>query len=131
MTDSYKYLGCDENIAYRGTLNKEKVIKEYLNRVRKIWSSELHGKKKIITHNTYAVPVLILTFGILNWTKDEVEAIDVKTRKILTMSGNFHRNSSVPCLYANRSDGGRGMTSVFDMFVSRIISTAKHLNVDE
>ena len=79
-----------------------------------------------MAHNTFAVPVLILTFGILDWTKDEVGAIDVKTRKILTMTGNFHRNSSVPRLYTNRADGGRGLTSVYNMFVSRIISTAKH-----
>ena len=39
--DSYKYLGIDENIIYNGPLNKEKVSQEYLNRVRKIWSSEL------------------------------------------------------------------------------------------
>ena len=33
--DSYKYLGIDENITYNGPLNKEKVSKEYLNRVGK------------------------------------------------------------------------------------------------
>ena len=36
--DSYKYLGIDENITYNGPINKEKVSKEYLNRVREIWS---------------------------------------------------------------------------------------------
>ena len=37
---SYKYLGID------GPLNKEKVSKEYFNRVQKIWSSELTDFKQ-------------------------------------------------------------------------------------
>ena len=39
--ESYKYLGQDEDISYKGELNKEKVMKEYYRRVRKIWKSEL------------------------------------------------------------------------------------------
>ena len=32
----YKYLGQDENIGYNDVLNKERVIKEYIKRIRKI-----------------------------------------------------------------------------------------------
>ena len=32
-TDSYKYLGADEVVAYRGTLNKDRVVKEYIKRI--------------------------------------------------------------------------------------------------
>ena len=42
--DSYTYLGCDEDISYKGDLNKERVKKEYFNRVRKIWKSELYSR---------------------------------------------------------------------------------------
>ena len=125
--DSYKYLGCDEDIAYRGNLNKERVTKEYFNRVRKIWKSELYSKNKIIAHNIFAIPIFTLTFGVLNWTKDEIQQIDVKTRKILTYTGNYHKNSSVDRLYTKREDGGRGLISIFDVFVTRIIATAEHL----
>ena len=34
--DSYKYLGMDEDLAYPGELNKERVQKEYFRRVKKI-----------------------------------------------------------------------------------------------
>ena len=34
--DTYKYLGIDENISYVGTVNKERVMKEYLAREKKI-----------------------------------------------------------------------------------------------
>ena len=42
--ESYKYLGQDEDISYKGELNKERVVKEYYRRVRKIWKSELYSK---------------------------------------------------------------------------------------
>ena len=29
--DSYRYLGQDENVAYEGTINKERISKEYLS----------------------------------------------------------------------------------------------------
>ena len=93
--ESYKYLGQDENISYVRPVNKERVIKEYKSRVRKICKSELSSHNKYIAHNTFAVPVLIPTFGLLNWTIQEIEDIDISTRKILCMTGNFHRNSNI------------------------------------
>ena len=39
--DNYRYLGICENIAYSGPIDKTRVLKEYLNRTRKIWKSEL------------------------------------------------------------------------------------------
>ena len=127
MNESYKYLGQDEDISFKGALNKERVTKEYYRRVRKVWNSELYCRNKITAHNTFAVPVLVPTFGILDWTKKEVEDIDIKTRKMLTQGGNFHRNSSVDRLYSSRKEGGRGLSSVSDIFISRIVSISEHL----
>ena len=127
--DSYKYLGMDEDIRFQGKLNKENVTKEYYRRVRKIWKSELYSRNKALAYNCFAIPVLTPTFGILEWTKEEVHQIDVKTRKILTLTGNFHRNSSVDRLYTRRDQGGRGLNSVFDVFLARIISLARHIDV--
>ena len=125
--ESYKYLGCDEDIGYVGNLNKERVKKEYFNRVRKIWKSELLSRNKVMAHNIFAVPLFTLTFGILDWTKEEVNNIDTRTRKILTCTGNCHKNSSADRLYTKHEVGGRGLNSIFDVFVSRMISTAEHL----
>ena len=127
--DSYKYLGMDEDIQYQGKLNKDKVAKEYYRRVRKIWSSELYSKNKTHAYNSFAIPILTPTFGILEWTNEEVHQIDVKTREILTFTGNFHRNSSVDKLYTPRDKGGRGLSSAFDVFLARIISLARHIDV--
>ena len=63
----------------------------------------------------------------LDWTKKEVDDIDIKTRKMLTQGGNLHRNSSVDRLYSPREEGGRGLSSIVDIFVTMRVSIAEHL----
>ena len=103
------------------------MLKEYFRRIRKIWNSELYAGNKSTAHNTFAIPVVTPTFGILNWTKDELSDIDVKTRKILTATGNFHVNSDVDRLYTHRQKGGRGLNSLVDIYIARVISISNHL----
>ena len=81
--NTYKHLGIDRNISYAGTVNKERVMKEYLIRVKKIWKSELSSFNKVITHNTFDIPVLTTTIGIRDKRDKikEIKEIDVKTRK--------------------------------------------------
>ena len=125
--DTYKYLGIDENISYHGPINKERVSKEYFTRTRKIWSSELSAYNKVIAHNAFAVPVLIPTIGVLDWTIGEIKEIDIKTRKILTLIRNFHANSDVDHLYMQKSFAGRGLSQVQSSYERRIIATRQHL----
>ena len=91
--ECYKYLGQDKNIDYNDVLNKEKVIKEYIKRILKIWPSELYTNIKVIAHNTFAISVLTPTFGTIKWTKEELEQMDLKTRKFSSCNGSFHVNS--------------------------------------
>ena len=65
-------------------MNKEKVMKEYLNRVKKIWQSEHSSFNKVIAHNTFVIPVFTNTVRIIDWTIEEIKEIDAGTRKQLT-----------------------------------------------
>ena len=125
---SYRYLGQDGNTAYEGTINKERDSKEYLSRVKKIWSSELSAFNKTIAHNAFATPVITPTMGILDWTIQEIKDTDIRTRKILSVTGNFHPNSDVDRLYIGRNIGGRGLRSCQRLFESRIIALKQHLH---
>ena len=49
--DTNKYLGQDEDIGFKGKLNKQRVI-------RKIWNSELCSQNKVTAHIIFAIPVL-------------------------------------------------------------------------
>ena len=87
----------DEDIGLKKELNKQQITKEYLRRVRQIWNSELYSCNKIHVHNIFAIPILTPTFGILEWTKQELEDLDIKTRKILRACASFHINSDIDC----------------------------------
>ena len=126
--ESYRYLGQDENGAYERTINKERVSKEYLSRVKKIWSSELSAFNKTIAHNAFATPVITPKTGILDWTIQEIKDIDTRTRKILSVTGNFHPNSDVDLLYIGRNIGGRGLRSCQRLFECQIVALKQHLH---
>ena len=126
--DNYKYLGTDESVGFDGPLNKERVIKEYRRRVNRIWRSELNAINKSIAHNSFAVPFITPTTGVLNWTKEEIRRLDVTTRKLLTTNGLFHQSSDMNRLYAKRKQGGRGLKSTEDLYECRSISLMEHLS---
>ena len=109
--ESYRYLGQDKNYAYEGVINKERVSEEYLFRVKKIWSSDLSAFNKTIAHNAFETPVITPAIGILDWTIQEIKDIDIRTRKILSVTGNFDPSSDVDRLYIRRNIGGRGLRS--------------------
>jgi len=50
--------------------------------------------------------------GILSWRVHELNSLDRKTRKIMTMHGAFHPKSDVDRLYLTRREGGRGLISM-------------------
>ena len=81
--DSCKYLGQKEIIGCVGPLNKAFVTAEYKKYVQKIWSSKLSAYNKHIADNVFALPVLTPTFGIICWTIQEIENLDIITRKII------------------------------------------------
>ena len=43
--------------------------------------------------------MLTPTFGITQGTKEELVQLDIKTRKLLTIGGSFHKNSDIDRLY--------------------------------
>ena len=120
-------MGIDESIGIEGPLNKQRVIKEYKTRVKKIWGSELNGYNKAIARNAFAVPVVTPTIGILKWTKKEINDLDIATRKITTMTGGSHRASDIDRLYVERKKGGRGLRSIEDMYEIRMVELMEHL----
>jgi len=76
--------------------------------------SKLYARNLMMAINVWAVSVVRYSAGILDWTKLELAQMDVKTRKILTMNGIFHKKGNVDRLYLKRNEGGRGLMSVED-----------------
>ena len=78
---------------------KEKVGKEYKRRVRKILETKLNGGNIIKAINTWAIPMLRYSASFLDWTISELQEMDRRTRKLMTMHNALHPRSNVDRLY--------------------------------
>ena len=49
--------------------------------------------------------------GTIKWNKEELQEIDRKSRKIMTMNKKLHPRSNVARIYVPRKKGGKGLIS--------------------
>ena len=83
---------------------KNKFRNEYFRRTKLVLKSKLNGKNKIMTLNTWAVSIFRYGAGILKWNKNEVQEMDRKTRKLMTMNKELHPRSDFARLYVSRKN---------------------------
>ena len=110
----YKYLGILEAEDIMHNEMKEKIKKEYYWRVRQLTSSKPNGGNTIRAINSRAVSLVRYSAGILKWTKDELKAMDRKTRNIMAMNRMYHTQSDTNRLSIPRMEGGRELLSIAD-----------------
>ena len=106
-------------------------MKEYTNRVQKIWSAKLSDHNKVTEYNSFVARIITTFVEVINWTTDDIKQINIKTRKILTIAENFHPNSDTDKLYAYKKSGGRGLHLIKFMFESRLVALRQHLTHSE
>ena len=56
-------------------------------------------RNKIIAINTWVVSLMLYGAGIVKWTKNELDEIDRKSRKVLTLNKELHPRNDVDRLY--------------------------------
>ncbi|XP_074035582.1 uncharacterized protein [Leptinotarsa decemlineata] len=71
-----------------------------------------------------AVPILLYSFGVVKWTREELYQLDVRTRKMMHLYRSLHPKSSVPRLYFPRQQGGRGLLSLECLHDRMVLDTA-------
>ncbi|KAI5704691.1 hypothetical protein M8J75_007947 [Diaphorina citri] len=130
-SELYKYLGMEESEEVDHKAMKTKIMQQYYKRVRKILQSQLTGRNKFTAITTIAVPVLTYSFGILTWTMAEIQAIDRKTRKLLTLNNLHNPNADVDRLYIPRVRGGRGLTNIEQTYKLSIIGLGEYIERKE
>ena len=95
----YKYFGILEADGIKHEEMKDQATKEYVRRLRTILKSKLNGGNIISAINSRAVSIIRYGAGIIGWTKAELQALDTKTRKMLTMYGAHHPKADVDRMY--------------------------------
>ena len=110
--EQYKYLGYlqDRDLDHKGA--KEKATDTYLQRIRALLRSKLSGRNMAKAINTYATSSITYSFGVIKWTKTELDAINIKTRVEFRKHRAHHPKSSIEKFHLPRRLGGRGIPDV-------------------
>jgi hypothetical protein len=99
---------------------KEKLKKEYLRRLSVVLYTVLSAKNKIQAIGSLAVLVLRYDFQIVNWRPEELQKLERKTRKLLTVHGQHHPKADVGRLYVPRKQEGKGMMQSEEAYAAEI-----------
>lgn len=117
--DTYKYLGIKQSRLIEQSETKDRLLTEYLDRVRRVTRTKLLGKNMVKAINTYAIPLLAYSFGVIDWTDTDIRGIQRKTSRILTNARLHHPKSAVERLTLPRSEGGRGITDIRSLLLEQ------------
>ena len=74
-----------------------------------------------------ATPVLSYGFGIIDWPQIEIDELDVKTRKILSIHKVLYRNQCMERVYLPRREGGMGLIEINDTYRNTILNLDYYL----
>ena len=96
---------------------KRSVKTEYFKSVRSTLKSKLNAGNVFQAINIWDAP---------NEEKEELQLMDRKTRKLITVYGGLHRLPYTDRLYIPTSDGGRVLVSVKDCVKEEKCSQAKY-----
>ena len=116
--ETYKYLGVLEADEVMVNEINDKVKKEYYKKVRNVLETKLNSGN---VFKAVSVPVVRYSEAFIRWSRLQLEEVDRRSRKLLTMHNGFHLKSNVDWLYLSRSEGGRGYIGVQDIVETAIL----------
>ena len=102
-----------------------------MRKSEKYTKSKLNGGNIISAINSRAVSIVRYGAGIISWTKMELEELDRRTRKLMTMYGAHHPKADVDRLYLQRCEGGRGLLGLEDCVQVEVHSLEKYLSTSK
>ena len=73
-----------------------------------VLKSGFNARNKISAINKLAVPVVIYSYGVINLKLDEIQDLDMITRKQLCMNWVLAKKADVDRIYLSYQEGGRG-----------------------
>ena len=86
---------------------KEKIKKEYLRRTRKLLDTKLCSGNLIKGINTWTALLERYSKPFLKWTKQELQQMHLRTRKLMIMHKALYPREDIEWIYASKKEGGR------------------------
>nr|CAI5864221.1 unnamed protein product [Callosobruchus analis] len=120
--ETYKYLGFNQNVKINHTQVKTQLTQEFRDRLTKLLKTQLNSKNLTKAINTFAIPVLTYSFGIIKWSHTDIENINILIRTELTKHRMSHPNACKERLTIDRKQGGRGIIDIQSLHSRQIKS---------
>ncbi|CAH0721715.1 unnamed protein product, partial [Brenthis ino] len=116
----YKYLGYQQSTCLNHTDIKQALKTKYSQRLNTILKTHLSARNKTKTINTYAVPILMYSFGIIKWTDTDLNALNTMTRSQANKHNIHHIHTSTERFTLQRKHGGRGFIDIKNLHYTQI-----------
>nr|CAI5864716.1 unnamed protein product [Callosobruchus analis] len=120
--ETYKYLGFNQNVKINHTQVKTQLTQEFRDRLTKLLKTQLNSKNLTKAINTFAIPVLTYSFGIIKWSHTDLENINILIRTEFTKHRMSHPNACKERLTIDRKQGGRGIIDIQSLHSRQIKS---------
>ncbi|XP_045474923.1 uncharacterized protein LOC123680851 [Harmonia axyridis] len=75
----YKYLGIKQGLEINSAETKTTFRTTFISRINKILQSKLNAKAMVTSMNTWAMPYLSYSFGVVKWFTSDLKAIDIQS----------------------------------------------------
>lgn len=118
--ETYKFLGFLQLKGIRHTMIKKELQDKFLHRVNSVLKTFLSAGNKVKAINTFAVPLLTYSFGVVKWTKTDLEAIERAVRVAFTKHRSHHPRSAIERVTLPRAAGGRGVIDIQALCANQI-----------
>jgi hypothetical protein len=82
--------------------------------------TQLNGKYIIKAINTYAIPLLVYSFGVIKWVQTDLANIQTKINTLLTKHYTHHPKSATERLTLPRKEVGRGLIDITNLHNKQI-----------
>ena len=127
QTETYKYLGMEEEEGVQHHKIKVKIRKEYKRRIKLVLKSELNTRNKIAAINTLAVPVILYSYGAIVWKLYEIQDLDRMTRKQLCMNQMLAKKADVDRIYLPCQEDGRSLMDLEKEYKATMIALQTYM----
>lgn len=103
---------------------KERLRAKFRKRLRMVWKSDLTARNKAQATNMWASAIYRYFMPLWHWTRRDTMELDRTIRRVMRRS---HFSASLDRVHLPRSRGGRGITSLEDMYEKVTVSAAHYL----
>lgn len=120
--EKYKYLGFHQSKSIDHKQIKIDLTAEFNDRLKSILKTELNARNIIKAINTFAIPALTYSFGVIKWSKTEITGIERSIRTSLTKYNLHHPKAAIERMSLPRYMGGRGLIDIQQLLDKQIHS---------